>query len=76
MMLALEKYFGKNKKNKKTTERIYIPSLLLDYDFAAAGSLDVEAVVALLPGFGEGTGSGEESFSSSSASSTWQIKEI
>ena len=40
MMLALEKYFGKNKKNKKTTERIYIPSLLLDCDSAAAGSLD------------------------------------
>ena len=76
MMLALEKYFWKNNKNKKTTERIYIPSLLLDCDSAAACSLDVEAVVALLPGLGEGTGSGEESFSSSSASSTWQIKEI
>ena len=66
MMLAFEKYFGKNKKNKKTTERIYIPSLLLDCDSAAAGSLDVEAVVALLPGLGEGTDSGEESCSSSS----------
>ena len=73
-MLGLEKYFWKNNKNKKTTERIYIPSLLLDYDFAAAGWL--EAVVALLPGFGEGTGSGEESSSSLSASSTWQVKEI
>ena len=39
MMLA--QYFGKNKKNKKTTERICIPSLLLDCDSAAAGSLDV-----------------------------------
>ena len=74
MMLA--QYFGKNKKNKKTTERIYIPSLLLDCDSAAAGSLDVEAVVGLLPGLGEGRDSGEESSSSSSASSTWEIKEI
>ena len=41
MMLALEKYFWKNNKNKKTTERIYIPSRLLDCDSAAAGSLDV-----------------------------------
>ena len=47
MMLALEKYFWKNNKNKKTTERIYIPSLLLDCDSAAAGSLDVEAAVTL-----------------------------
>ena len=29
MMLALEKYFWKNNKNKNTRERIYIPSLLL-----------------------------------------------
>ena len=65
-MLALDKYFWKNNKNKKTTERIYIPSLLLDCDSAAAGSLDVEAVVALLPGLGEGTDSDEESCSSSS----------
>ena len=65
-MLALDKYFWKNNKNKKTTERIYVPSLLLDCDSAAAGSLDVEAVVALLPGLGEGTDSGEESYSSSS----------
>ena len=47
MMLALKKYFWKNTKNKKTTERIYIPSLLLDCDSAAAGPLDVEAAVAL-----------------------------
>ena len=46
MMLALEKYFGKNKKNKKTTERIYIPSLL--FHCAVAGSLDVEAVAVTL----------------------------
>ena len=46
MMLALEKYFWKNNKNKKTTERIYIPSLLLHC--ATAGSLDVEAVVVTL----------------------------
>ena len=76
MMLAPEKYFWKNNKNKKTTERIYIPSLLLDCDSAAAGSLDVKAVVAVSRGLGEGRGSGEESSSSSSASSTWQIKEI
>ena len=76
MMLALENYFLKKNKNKKTTERIYIPSLLLDCDSAAVGSLDVEAVVALLPGLGEGRDSGEESSSSSSASSTWEIKEI
>ena len=74
-MLALENYFWKKNKNKKTTERIYIPSLLLDCDSAAAGSLDVEAVVALLPGLGEGRDSGEESSSSLSASSTWQVKE-
>ena len=66
MMLALKNISEKNNKNKKTTERTYIPSLLLDCDSAAAGSLDVEAVVALLPGLGEGTGSGEESCSSSS----------
>ena len=76
MMLALEKWFWKNNKNKKTTERIYIPSLLLDCDSVAAGSLDVKAAVALSPGLGEGRGSGEESSSSSSASSTRQIKEI
>ena len=75
-MLALKNYFWKKNKNKKTTERIYIPSLLLDCDSAAAGSLDVEAVVALLPGLGERRGSGEELSSSSSASSTRQIKEI
>ena len=46
MMLALEKYFLKNNKNKKTTERIYIPSLLLHC--AAAVSLDVEAVAFTL----------------------------
>ena len=57
-MVALENYFFKKNKNKKTTERIYIPSLLLDCNSAAAGSLDVEAVVALLPGLGEGRDSG------------------
>ena len=41
MMLALEKYFEKIIRIKKTTKIIYIPSLLLDCDSAAAGSLDV-----------------------------------
>ena len=44
-MLALKNFFGK-KNNKNTTERIYIPSLLLHC--AAAGSLDVEAVAVTL----------------------------
>ena len=57
-------------------ERIYIPSLLLDCDSVAAGSLDVEAAVTLEPRLGEGKGSSEESSSSSSTSSTRQIKEI
>ena len=35
-------------------ERIYIPSLLLDCDSVAAGSLDVEAAVTLEPRLGEG----------------------
>ena len=68
MMLALEKYFWKNNKNKNTRERIYIPSLLLHC--AAAGSLDVEAVAVTLR---ERRGSCS---SSSSLSSTRQIKEI
>lgn len=75
-MLALKNISEKNNKNKKTTERTYIPSLLLDCDSAAAGSLDVEAAVTLEPRLGEGRGSGEELSSSSSASSTRQIKEI
>ena len=55
--------------HKKTKERSYIPSLLLHC--AAAGLLDVEATVIFLHGLREGSCS-----SSSSASSTRQIKKI
>ena len=58
----------KKKNNKNTTERIYIPSLFLHC--AVAVSLDVEAVAVTLR---ERRGSCS---SSSSLSSTRQIKEI
>ena len=51
-------FFLKIIEKKKTSEIIYIPSLLLDCDSATSGSLNVEAVVALLPGLGERRGSG------------------